>query len=157
MLRGVQRGGSFSVFARPYLSRYAHLFLGFVLIVACVGLCLAPLSWTEGVPFLLRMIMAVTMLIGGMMLMQSGSDNAMKELRFDALQATLYVVRQRPKRRGRVIASHAYDDIGEVDITDTELAVMDLKGRVLVSVPLDGPQDRLNAVAQMRTHLPFLI
>ena len=99
----------------------------------------------------------MALLIGGVILLQVGGDTATKELRFDALQGTLYVVRRRRRGRGRVIASHDYEEIGEVDITDKELSVMDLKGEVLASVPLDGPQARLDAAAQMRSHLPFLI
>lgn len=151
------QSGSFSALAQSAMSRMSHLFLGSVLIIACIGLCIAPLPWLGSGPFLLRMILALAFLIGGMVMIQAGSDNSLKELRFDGRQGIMYVLNRRPKRRARIVASHAYNDIGEVGITDNELAVMDLSGRVLVVLPLDGPQARLDAEAEMRTHLPFLI
>lgn len=149
--------GILSGLARSTIERLGHTFFGFSMIVASVGIGILPIFWAGSGPFAIRMVLAVGLLLGGLAMMRVGADRSVREIRFDALTTTLYVVRRKPKGQGRIMASHSYDDIGEVQITEVELSVLDLKGEVLVSVPLDGPQDRLDAVAQIRTHLPFLI
>lgn len=149
--------GSVSGFVRSPLWRLLAVVFGLSLIIACVGVWVLPGSLTGSGNLLLRLLVTVAFLLGGLALMQQGTDNTVKELRFDALNGTLYVVRSRPKGRRHVLASYSYDDIGEVSLSESDLAVMDLQGQLLVSVPLNGPQARLDAVAQMRTQLPFLI
>lgn len=134
------------------LPRGLSVFFGFSLVTAGAGLWLFPAGafWAT----LLQACVSFVFILTGAALMQLGTDKAVRELRFDARARQVLLVRRNSRGGAWILARLGYDDIAHIELSESELEMLDCYGRVLASVPLDGPHARLAAMAQLRSFLP---
>ena len=129
--------------------------LALAFVVAGGGVWTVPAILSGSFGFLAKLLTSIIFIVTGVGLLQAGSDAKLNELRFDAARKEVFLVRPtRYGRRPRVINSFSYSDIHDVSISDTELEMLGAHGHVLTSIRLDGPDARMDAMAQIRSHLP---
>ncbi|PSL20562.1 hypothetical protein [Shimia abyssi] len=135
--------------------RAASVVFGFAFIWAGTGIWLVPgLDLTPNI-LLAKMGLSILLVTAGVGMTQIATEKPVMELHFDARNRQLLVYESLPRGRQHVTASINYEDIARVNVTDTQLNVLDDNEVELVSLPLDGPHARLDAIAQLRSQSIF--
>lgn len=141
---GFARGHSTTV-------RAASVLFGFAFIWAGAGLWLVPGLSLEPSVLLTKMFLSVMMVTAGVGMTQIATEKPNSELHFDARHRQVHMVESLPRGRTHVVKTLNYEDIARVNVTDTELVMLNEQGKILVELPLDGPHARLDAIAHLRS------
>lgn len=141
---GFERGHSLQV-------RAASVFFGFAFIWAGAGLWLVPGLDLEPSILLAKMFVSILLVTGGVGMTQIATEKPHSELHFDARHRQVNLVESLPRGRSHIVKTINYEEIARVNVTDSEMVLLNNAGKILVELPLDGPHARLDAIAHLRS------
>ncbi|MCW9044525.1 MAG: hypothetical protein OQK05_14395 [Pseudopelagicola sp.] len=131
--------------------RAAAVLFGFGFIWAGAGLWLVPGLDLDPSIMLAKMFLSIMMVTAGVGMTQIATDRPRFELHFDRRNRQVLLVQGLSRGRSHVVRSINYEDIARINATDKTLVMYSETGKILAELPLDGPNARMDAVAQLRS------
>ncbi len=98
-----------------------------------------------------KMFLSIMMVTAGVGMTQIATDRPRFELHFDRRNRQVLLVQGLSRGRSHVVRSINYEDIARINATDKTLVMYSETGKILAELPLDGPNARMDAVAQLRS------
>ena len=135
--------------------RAASVLFGFAFIWAGAGLWLVPGLELAPSVLLTKMFLSIMMVTAGVGMTQIATEKPQCELHFDTRHRQVHVVEIKSRGTRHVVQTINYENIARVDVSDTELVMLNEAGKIVVELPLDGPHSRLDAIAHLRSQSLF--
>lgn len=133
------------------LVKAASVLFGFAFIWAGTGLWLMPGTDLSPDIFSAKMIISVLLVTAGVGMTQIATGKPQCALHLDPQNRQVHLMENLPRGRKHAVRSINYEDIARITVSDSEIVMLNGAGKILVELPLEGPDARLDAIAQLRS------
>lgn len=130
--------------------------LGGCMVLASIGIWLAPEAGADPQLALVRMGITVFLMFLGLCLLLQRETADQPEFQFDARRGEMRIEEIRADGRPVVVMRRSYRSLGAARFSDKTLQIIEANGTILLELPLEGRATRRLLMSQIRPHLPIL-
>lgn len=128
--------------------RGTQAFIGAVLLLAAVGLWAMPGSDWSGDLLLIKLVLSLMMVLGGIAMLHTPSTSTAPEVEIDTIRREVRVVR-RGKDSDDVLSAHKFADLEHAEMQGAHMVLWAKGGVMLAEVAMSDPKIRASLTAAM--------
>lgn len=147
---GVQSAPAHALDGSRLVVRGTQAFIGAVLILAAVGLWAIPGSDWSGELLLIKLVLSLMMVLGGIAMLHTPNAITAPEIEIDTVRREVRVVR-RNVQGDDVLSAHKFDDLDYAELRGAHMVLWAKGGVMLAEVALSDPKVRRSLTTAM-TH-----
>lgn len=145
---GIQSAPAHALDGSRLVKRGTQSFIGTVLILAAVGLWAMPGSDWSGDLLLIKLVLSLTIALGGIALLHTPNTQSAAEVEIDTVRREVRVVR-RNAMGATILSSHKIADLERAEIQGAHMILWAQGGVMLAEVAMSNPQIRRSLTSAM--------
>jgi hypothetical protein len=145
---GVQSAPAHALDGSRLVVRATQAFIGAVLILAAVGLWAMPGSDWSGDLLLIKLVLSLMMVLGGIAMLHTPNTSIAPEIEIDTIRREVRVVR-RGDDGDDVLSAHKFADLERAEMQGAHMVLWAKGGVMLAEVAMSDPKIRSSLTSAM--------